>query len=95
MEASLFNSFLMGMIVGGVIRIYNNNINKKRHVIDKNKTRTFTKLNMKNVPIKDVKAKYSSSVEYFNNTIKEKLPYVSLTNFNRNINDLIINEKTF
>jgi len=39
--------------------------------------------------------KYSTSVEYFNNVIKTKLPFVDLTYFYKNIEDLVINEKEY
>ena len=92
MNLDLFNSFVMGIIAGGIINIYKDNLNKKRYIIDRNKVRRLCKLNISKIKVTDKKAKYSNSVEYFNNVIKDKLPYVSLDNFKRNIDDLIITE---
>ncbi len=92
MNLDLFNSLVMGIIAGGIINIYKDNLNKKRYIIDRNKVRRLCKLNISKIKVTDKKAKYSNSVEYFNNVIKDKLPYVSLDNFKRNIDDLIITE---
>lgn len=93
MDMSLFNSVLIGMLVGGIINIYKDNLNKKSYAIDRNKVRRFLKTDIKKIPVKNVKLKYSKKIEYFNNVIKNKLPYVSLEKFDMNIYDLVINEK--
>lgn len=93
MDIGIFNSVLAGLLIGGVIRVYSNNINKKRHIIDKNKVRRLTELNIKKVPLKNKRLKYTEDIECFYNIIKKELPYISLENFNTNIYDLVINEK--
>lgn len=95
MDISSFYSILFGLLAGGIITVYKDNINRKNYVIDKDKIRRLSKLNIKNIPSMNVKGKYSTDVEYFNNVIKTKLPFVNLTYFYKNIEDLVINEKEY
>lgn len=95
MDISAFYSILVGALAGGIITIYKDNMNRKRHVIDKNKIRRLSKLNIKNIHSVDVRVKYTTNIEYFSNVIKSKLPSVDLTYFYRNVEDLIITEKEY
>ncbi len=90
---NLVNSILAGMFAAGIINIYKDNLNKKNYVIDKNKVKKLSKLDLKKIPVKDVKIKYDDKIKEFYNVIHNKLPYVSLDNFNRNLQDLLICEE--
>lgn len=57
MGISEFYSILIGVLAGGIITVYKDNINRKNHVIDKNKIRRLSKLNIKNMPSINVRAK--------------------------------------
>lgn len=88
----MLNSFLIGILTSGILKIYTDNINKKRHVIDREKVRRLSKLDIKKIPYVDVRQKYEQEIQNFISVIKEKLSYVDLTIYNRNIEELVINE---
>ena len=87
--------FLLGLLAGGTLKVYSDSLKEKRHIIDKNKVRRLSKLNINKVPFVDVKEKYESQIQNFVIGIKENLPFVDLTNFNRNIEELKIRNYEF
>lgn len=86
------DSFLLGLLMGGVLKVYEYNINKKRHVINRDKVKMLSKLNIQNIPYINVREKYEEQIQNFINVIKKELPFIDLTNFDRNIKELKINE---
>lgn len=88
----MLESVLFGLILSGVLKIYTDDINKKRHVLDKEKIRVLCKVNINKTPCINVKEKYIKKIDGFLNTIKN-VKGVDLEIFNRNIKELVIEEK--
>ena len=83
----------LSSLLSWIIKIYKKNINYSNYAINRNKVKKYAKESIKYIPVNNVTLKYEEKIEAFRHTLKENMPYVDLSYFDRNLSDLVITEK--